>query len=927
MALSIADLQALSRLLDAGLALPEPEREAWLAGLPEPDRALAPRLRRLLAEQARPSPALRLEEPPPLGPLPWVGQAGAMFGPYRLLEPLGRGGMGEVWRAERADGAFERQVALKLPRLRLGLGQDLAARLRFECQVVARLEHPHIARLYDSGVDGQGRPWIASELVEGVTLDAHLRGRPLHERLRLLLDVVRAVAYAHERGVLHCDLKPANVLVGADGAPRLVDFGIGALIDQPAAAAPRALTPRYAAPEQRDGGVASVQGDIFSLGVIGQELLAGVPGPGRAQQADLQAIVAKAKAADPAGRYGSAAALADDLARCLQGEPVQARPLGLMAGGARRLRRHWLASSALGALVLALAAGGLGLWQAREASQAAERERRVRDFAAELFRVPQGTPGEQASPLLEHGAQLIATRFAGDAALQAELYAAVGQAYSDMGAHRLALEHRERQLAALQGRQAQATWAAEVELAEVQLQLGEAQRALDRLNGLRDKPVGAALRLRTELLAARAAVDLGRFDAAAQALQALAPQLPAGQPSLERAWLRAIEAELAMRNGALDAGFAGLDAAAALARQAEGPDSLQAALIVLRGVYQAGMAERRELAQRWAAEATRVLRARGGAHRVRAVIEQARMWRALATTLRPVAREEAIAGIQACLDELRSLGSAVPPLLIAEVEGRLGDVLFDFGDLRGAALIEQHYALRLAAVRLSMDAVALHGVAAAAAAEVGRYDVALERSRARRQARLDAGRARHPNVAVDLRQQALIHAMAGQTQAALAVLDGAPPAAQMSVVTGLEPPWYANVLSEARARVLLDAGRPAEALAALPARGALPQDFVLVGLMTAPDALRGEALCQLGRSAQGWPLLRDHIVRLNPNRHPHAANVARLKAVAALCARSAGQLGAAQALAAQARETFMAQPGVTDYFKSPLRRFDAGART
>lgn len=926
MALSKAELHALSRLLDEGLALPVEQRDAWLAALPDGDRPLAGRLRRLLAEQASPSPARRLDEPPPLGPLPWAGQAGEAFGPYRLVTPLGRGGMGEVWRAHRADGRFERAVALKLPRRRLGLDEQLAGRLRQECQVLARLEHPHIARLYDAGVDAQGRPWIASELVEGPDLHQWQRSRPWWQRLALLVQVAGAVDHAHQRGVVHGDLKPANVLVAADGAPRLVDFGIGAVMGQPEAAASLALTPRYAAPELQAGGAQSVQTDVHALGVMAQELLSdGMSDLAGPLQADLAAVIAKACQPEPAQRYASARQLGDDLQACLSGRPVQARPLGAWRRGLRLLRCHRWATAALGASAMAVAAAGVGLWHAREAQRISDREQLVRRFATELFTQPVALSGGEASPLLERGAALISTRFAGDAALRAELHAAVGQAYSDMGAFRLALEHRNLQLEALRSDTARRTraadqLAAEVDLAEVHAQLGDPQAALSQLPAARALPEGSGLWRRAELLAARSAADLGRFDDVLRSIERLEHHLPLGDTSTDAAWLRALRAELTLRDGRLDEGFAGLDDAAAMARRAQGPESLEAAWILLRGVQQAGMAERRQLTERWVAQATQALRARGSTFRVRAVVEKARMWRALAATLRSVSMGEAVAGIQACLEELRSLGPAVPPLLIAEVEGRLGDVRFDFGDLGGADSIEQHYPLRLAAARRPMEAVALHGVAAAAAAETGRYDVALERSRARHLARMAAGRGDHPNVAVDLRQQALIHAMAGQTDAALAVLDGAPPAAAMRTVTGLEPPWYANVLAEARARVLLDAGRPAQALAVLPRRAALPQDFVLVGLMTAPDAVRGEALCALGRPAEGWPLLRDHIARLNPNRDPHAASVARLQAVAALCARAAGASRAGLVLAAEARASFAARPQVAAYFKAPLGR-------
>lgn len=924
MTLQAGDVQALSRLLEVGLSLPAGEREAWLAALPAPDCEHAPRLRRLLS-QSPDAPALqRLQAPPSLGPLPWTGQAGERIGPYRLRDAVARGGMGEVWRAERADGAFDRIVALKLPRVRLGQGDDLAARLRVECQVLARLEHPHIARLYDGGVDAEGRPWIASEWVEGPPLDAWGAAQSPTARVAQLLKVVRAVAYAHARGVLHGDLKPAHVLVGGDGEPRLVDFGIGSLLDQPASDLPPALTPRYAAPERQQGGADSVQSDIYALGVMAAELLPALPG---LRAADLAAIIARARHADPARRYAHASDLADDLAAWLRGDAVQARPLGPWPRAGRWLRRHWLGTLAAAAGSMAVVALGVGLWHAHEVQRLADRERLVRGFAAELFSLPAGASVGPAPTLLERGAGLIATRFAGDAELQADLYGAVGQAYEEMGAYRLSLEHRERRLAVLAGLPERAVSRldrldASMDLADVHLQLGDPQAALEHLQAARVEPAGSAAWRRAQLLAARASVDLGHFDEVARLQSALAAYVRADEPTLDAAWLRAVQAEVDLREGRLDAAFAGLEAGAELARRVEGPDSLEAASILLRGVYHTGIAERRALTERWVGEATRALRARGGHFRVRAIVEQARMWRALAITLRPVTRAEAVAGIQACIDELRAMGPAVPELVLADVEGRLGDVRFDFGDLDGAALIEAHYPLRVAAARRPMEALALHGVAAAAAAEVGRYDVALERSRARHAARVAAGRGDHPNVAVDLRQQALIHSMAGQPEAALAVLDRAPPAASMRVVTGLEPPWYANILAEARARVLLDAGRPEQALAVLPARAALPQDFVLVGLITAPDAVRGEALCALGRSAEGWPLLRAHVARLNPNHHPEAGQVARLKAAAAVCAQAAGDTVAGQRLAAEARRTFAAKPELANYFMTPLRVFD-----
>ncbi|HEY0954403.1 MAG TPA: serine/threonine-protein kinase, partial [Roseateles sp.] len=278
-AVSVDELTQLSRLLDEALAMAAPEREAWLAALP----ASAPReqLAYLLAShdelQATDGGFLdRLPElPPHLVEAP-AGQPGDRIGPYRLLRSLGRGGMGEVWLAERADGLFERQVALKLPRRRWS-GDALAhEQFRRETGLVARLEHPRIARLYDAGLQAdandQLRPYLAMAFVEGRPLDEAAAALPLPQRLRLFVAVVRAVAYAHSRLVLHRDLKPANVLVDAEQRPHLLDFGIAAVLGAAAGDAPLACTPRYAAPELRAGGELSVQVDVYALGVMLAEL-------------------------------------------------------------------------------------------------------------------------------------------------------------------------------------------------------------------------------------------------------------------------------------------------------------------------------------------------------------------------------------------------------------------------------------------------------------------------------------------------------------------------------------------------------------------------------------------------------------------------------------------------------------------------------
>jgi serine/threonine-protein kinase len=264
---------------------------------------------------------------------------GDRLGPWALTAELGQGGMGQVFLAERADGLYEQRAAIKL--LRGFAGEAALAQLARERRILATLNHPHIARLLDGGSTPLGRPYLVMEFVEGQRLDEWCaqRALPVAARLALFDQVCQAVALAHQRLVVHCDIKPGNVVVGSDGRAMLLDFGIAQLQGREGNDTV-SLTPRYASPEQLAGEPATAACDIYSLGRVLDELLDAAPDAARRAD-EWRAIVALATAAAPASRYGSVDALRADLRRLQAHQPLQALPRRTGYLARKLLQRQW----------------------------------------------------------------------------------------------------------------------------------------------------------------------------------------------------------------------------------------------------------------------------------------------------------------------------------------------------------------------------------------------------------------------------------------------------------------------------------------------------------------------------------------------------------------------------------------------------------
>ncbi len=492
-------------LFDHVLDIQDDERASFLDAACQGDHELRETVQKLLAAHVDSSDFL--EEPPSVPPEVLStakervesesrDRTGELIGPYRVLEEIGRGGMASVYLAERADGQFERHVALKI--LRRGIDtDDVVARFRAERQILSNLDDPRIARMYGGGSTEDGLPWLAMEHVDGLRITDHCDSRhcTTEERVQLFLDVARAVHYAHGRLVVHRDIKPSNVLVRTDGQIKLLDFGIAKILDPAEAEGTpitrtdvRPLTPRYASPELVAGAPVLTASDVYQLGLLLYELLTGTlpyeiegstPGAlalsleradvsrpsdsarrtrleeaalraatperlSRELKGDIDAILLKALERDPDRRYSSAIELVEDLRRYIEGRPVSARRAGTAYKVRKFFRRQPWALPVIG-VFLAIGGSYVALQMLHKRQLTAERNAAraeatkasaVTDVLVDLFRTVdpwhRGAPEAGADVTVREALALGADRVRAELAGQPALQADLFDAIADV---------------------------------------------------------------------------------------------------------------------------------------------------------------------------------------------------------------------------------------------------------------------------------------------------------------------------------------------------------------------------------------------------------------------------------------------------------------------------------------------------------------
>lgn len=612
--IDIERLKEIDTAFQEVLALAEPKRARRLAQLRRSQPDIANEITRLLQNQQDANVYLERVRQQALDAIPTVAgpewsesgmsdspkplavaktekgdpNRGRIIGAYRLLTPLGHGGMGSVYLAERADGAFEKQVAIKIIRRALPNPSD-EQRFRRECRLHAGLEHPHIARLMDSGVDHDGTSYLVMELVQGVPIDRYCRDKELSLRERLILfdQVLEAVQHAHRNLILHRDIKPSNVLVNDKGQVKLLDFGIAKFIQDEGPTDTRTgmqlFSPGYASPEQLLGCELTTASDVYGLGILLYELLAdrrpfpdppmGLPplvghrfaekpsqiatdsatGPGSKRfrlqlRGDLDCLVLKALHPEVTRRYPTVDALKDEVTRVLEGRPIAARGDSWTYTAGKFARRHWLGLSAsAAALVMVFSFIVVSMVQSRKIRAERDRYQQVTDQLTKLVHSAdpdRGGSDVRFADVLQTFSDELSTE--PDSEIKAKILAITGESYENLGLYPEAQQQLAQALEIQQrilGPNHRDTLFSQQVLAIIELRVGQVK--------------GAEARAR-DLLQRRESVDGTRHHDTLMAKQLLAVLIgEQGRYEEARAMLVPVVADMRHEFGDTDEGFLG----------------------------------------------------------------------------------------------------------------------------------------------------------------------------------------------------------------------------------------------------------------------------------------------------------------------------------------------------------------------------------
>ena len=970
------ELREISVLLDEALALPAAQRNGWIDALPGEAARLAPALRSLLQHAGHAETADFIDRGPAFtapGDLPKSSfGTGDQVGPYRLEREIGRGGMGEVWLAERADGQLKRSVALKLPML--GVRRSiLVQRFARERDILGGLAHPHIARLYDAGLSDDGQPYLALEYVQGrpITTYCAEHGLTLAQRVDLLRQVMDAVQFAHANLVIHRDLKPSNVLVTDEGQAMLLDFGIAKLLADADGQASeteltqlggRALTLDYAAPEQVSGAPISTATDVWALGVLAYELLTGErpfqglrreveqgilehePRRPGALPADLASIVLKALKKAPVDRYVTVNAFSEDLERWLRGEPVQAQPDSRWYRMRRFVGRNRAGvATAAGVLALVLVFSAVSLRQAqiaREQTRLAQTEAKtaqaVQNFLEGIFQASNGNQPDPiqarqrtAKQLLDEGAARIQTELDDAPAAKLRVLATLSDLFDQMGdldaTLRLAAE-RVRVAQRYFGNDSPDLAFALVAHSKIMvdaLQLDEGLELLTRAEAIaaRLTPVSDDLRIALDGEFA----NYHRFRNEASGLpysQREVTLLRKRGPSLELVSALANLGAMQQIAGDLEAARAAFKEALGVASQVPGGAGSR-----VGGVYDELSALEARRGDQVAAEAAlrkviEIDESSSGSGGIRTITSKLRLGGFLVTDGRA---REALAVLQPLREQVQSQAPSaerdrsLPILLMyeARAEAALGHLLPALALLMPAAgIVESQVTEPRTAVSRAITRMSI-------LTSLGRYGEAEDVARAARdmiaKSRLEGGdmdsRLNRQRVFLELAQR-----KQATTREALAVVLTADTAG----TSGMPPSW-SNAM---RAEVAAEFDTPESAAAEI--RGwlqALSNTHVDIGQADQEARMNlalGRVLLKMGRAGDALTPLRANLAHVAVRSDPAASPaVLEAKVALALALVANDQRDAALELAGEANEIRSANPELGPHLVEPLRRVKA----